>query len=68
MKIVNHVAIFLAPGQELTDEKTLLAEAKKIEAEEAEIEAKEQAEAEMDETLKSRKKIAGSVAINLTGP
>lgn len=65
MKIINHVAIFLAPGQKLTDEKTLLAEAKKIEAEEAEIEAKEQAEAEADEILKSRKKIAGSMAIKI---
>lgn len=65
MKIVNHVAIFLAPGQEPTDEKILLAEAKKMEEEEAEAEAKEQAEAEADETLKSRKKIAGSVAIKI---
>lgn len=68
MKIVNHVAIFLAPGQELTDEKTLLAEAKKIEEEEAEEEAKAQAEAEADKVLRNKEKIAGSMAINLTGP
>ena len=65
MKIVNHVAIFLAPGQEPTDTETLLAEAKKIEAEEAEAMEKEQAEAEADKTLKNREKIAGSVAIKI---
>lgn len=68
MKIVNHVAIFLAPGEKLTDEKTLLAEAKKIEEEEAEEEAKAQAEAEADKVLRNKEKIAGSMAINLTGP
>lgn len=65
MKIINHVAIFLAPGQELTDEKTLLAEAKKIEEEEMEAEAETEAEIEADKILKDRKKIAGSMAIKL---
>lgn len=68
MKIVNHVAIFLAPGQEPTDEKILLAEAKKMEEEEAQAEAKAQAEAEADKVLRNKERIAGSVAINLTGP
>ena len=65
MKIVNHVAIFLAPGQEPTDEKVLLAEAKKMEEEEAQAEAKERAEAEADKILKNKEKIAGSVAIKI---
>ena len=65
MKIINHVAIFLAPGQELTDEKTLLAEAKKIEEEEAEEKAEEEAKAEADKVLKDKRKIAGSMAIKI---
>ena len=65
MKIINHVAIFLAPGQELTDEITLLAEAKKIEEEEADEEAEEEAKAEADKVLKDKRKIAGSMAIKI---
>lgn len=65
MKIVSHTAIFLAPGQELTDEKVLLAEAKKIEEEEAQAEAEAQTEAEADKVLRDKKKVAGSVAMKL---